>query len=55
MYNDKTEEIEYIEEVISVETPNTIEPKPTVVDLLSEYWGEDSIELLKDSCFIAEA
>ena len=53
-YNDETEEVEYLEETISVEDTD-IESKSMLIDFTDDYWDEDSIKLLKDSYFIAEA
>ncbi len=55
VYNDKNEELEYIEETITIEGSEGIEPKSMLIDFSDEYWDEDSIKLLKDSYFIAEA
>jgi len=55
VYNDKTEELEYIEESIAVEGSESIEPKSMLIDFSDNYWDEDSIKLLKDSYFLAEA
>ena len=54
VYNDETEEVEYLEETISVESPE-IEPKSMLIDFSDDYWDEDSIIELKDSYFLAEA
>tara|TARA_R100000008_G_C3586279_1_gene172601 strand:+ start:78 stop:278 length:201 start_codon:yes stop_codon:yes gene_type:complete len=53
-YNDETEEVEYLEETIMIEDSD-IEPNSMLIDFSDEYWDEDSIKLLKDSYFIAEA
>jgi hypothetical protein len=52
VFNEEKEEIEYLEETISVE--NTNEPASVLVDF-SEYWDEESIKLLKNVYFLAEA
>ena len=52
VYNEEKEEVEYLEEMVSVE--NTNEPASILVDF-SEYWDEESMELLKDIYFLAEA
>ena len=52
VYNEEKEEIEYLQEMVSVE--NTNEPASILVDF-SEYWDEESMELLKDVYFLAEA
>jgi len=51
VYNDKNEELEYIEETITIEGSEGIEPKSMLIDFSDEYWDEDSIKLLKDSYF----
>ena len=53
-YNDETEEVEYLEETITVEDTD-VESKSMLLDFTDDYWDEDSIKLLKDSYFIAEA
>ena len=53
-YNDETEEVEYLEESISVEQPN-IESRSMLIDFSDNYWDEDSIDLITDSYFMAEA
>ena len=52
VYNEEREEVEYLEETVSVE--NTNEPASVLVDF-SEYWDEESMELLKNVYFLAEA
>ena len=52
MFNEDAEEIEYLQETVSVE--NTNEPASILVDF-SEYWDEESIKLLKNVYFLAEA
>tara|TARA_R100000789_G_scaffold42106_1_gene43804 strand:+ start:288 stop:482 length:195 start_codon:yes stop_codon:yes gene_type:complete len=52
VFNEEKEEIEYLEETISVE--NTNEPASVLVDF-SEYWDEESMKLLKNVYFLAEA
>ena len=52
VFNEEKEEIEYLEETISVE--NTNEPASILVDF-SEYWDEESMKLLKNVYFLAEA
>ena len=53
-YNDETEEVEYLEESISVEQQN-IESRSMLIDFSANYWDEDSIDLITDSYFMAEA
>ena len=52
VYNEELEEIEYLQETVSVE--NTNEPASILVDF-SEYWDEESMGLLKNIYFLAEA
>ena len=52
VYNEEREEVEYLQETVSVE--NTNEPASILVDF-SEYWDEESMKLLKDVYFLAEA
>mgnify|MGYP003154642040 CR=1 FL=1 len=52
VFNEEKEEIQYLEETISVE--NTNEPASVLVDF-SEYWDEESMKLLKKVYFLAEA
>ena len=53
-YNEDTEEVEYMQETISVENTDDIEPSSILVDI-SDYWDEDTIKLLKDQYYLAEA
>ena len=52
VFNEEKEEIEYLQEVVSIE--NTNEPASILVDF-SEYWDEESMKLLKNVYFLAEA
>ena len=52
VYNEEKDEIEYLQEVVSIE--NTNEPASILVDF-SEYWDEESMGLLKNIYFLAEA
>ena len=52
VFNEEKEEIEYLQETVSVE--NTNEPASVLVDF-SEYWDEESMKLLKKVYFLAEA
>ena len=52
VFNEEKEEIQYLEETVSVE--NTNEPASVLVDF-SEYWDEESMKLLKNVYFLAEA
>ena len=51
-YNDETEEVEYLQETICVDDAN--EPASVLVDF-SDYWDKDTIKLLKNVYFLAEA
>ena len=53
-YNEGTEEVEYLQETISVENTGDIESSSVLVDF-SDYWDEETMKLLKDHYFIAEA
>ena len=53
-YNDETEEVEYLQETICVDDTKDLEKSSILVDL-SDYWDEDTLKLLKDHYYIAEA
>ena len=52
VFNEETEEVEYLQETICVDEVN--EPASVLVDF-SDYWDEESIKLLKNVYFLAEA
>ena len=52
VYNEETEEVEYLQETICVDDTN--EPASVLVDF-SDYWDKETIKLLKDVYFLAEA
>ena len=52
VYNEETEEVEYLQETICVDDTN--EPASVLVDF-SDYWDKETITLLKDVYFLAEA
>ena len=52
-YNEGSEEVEYLQETISVDNTD-LEISSVLVDL-SDYWDEDTIKLLKDHYYLAEA
>ena len=52
VYNEETEEIDYLQETVCVDDTN--EPASILVDF-SDYWDKDTIKLLKDVYFLAEA
>ena len=51
-YNEETEEVEYLQETICVDDTNA--PASVLVDF-SDYWDKETIKLLKDVYFLAEA
>ena len=53
MYNEDAEEVEYLQETISVDNAE-VEKSSILVDL-SDYWDEDTLKLLKDHYYLAEA
>jgi len=52
VYNEESEEVEYLQESICVDDTN--EPASVLVDF-SDYWDKDTIKLLKNVYFLAEA
>ena len=54
VYNEEAEEVEYLQETISVEDTENVEKSSILVDL-SDYWDDDTIKLLKDHYYLAEA
>ena len=53
VYNEESEEVEYLQETISVDESG-IEKSSILLDL-SDYWDEDTLKLLKDHYYLAEA
>ena len=53
VYNEEAEELEYLQEAICVDDAE-LEKSSVLVDL-SDYWDEDTLKLLKDHYYIAEA
>ena len=53
MYNEDAEEVEYLQETISVDDVE-VEKSSVLVDL-SDYWDEETLKLLKDHYYLAEA
>jgi len=53
MYNEDAEEVEYLQETIRVDNAE-VEKASILVDL-SDYWDEDTLKLLKDHYYLAEA
>ena len=54
MYNEESEEVEYLEESIRVDNEDFIE-KPSMLIDFSDYWDEETIKMLKDHYYLAEA
>ena len=52
VYNEESEEVEYLQESICVDDTN--EPASVLVDF-SDYWDKETIKLLKNVYFLAEA
>ena len=52
-YNEESEEVEYLQETICVDDAD-LEISSILVDL-SDYWDDDTIKLLKDHYYLAEA
>ena len=52
-YNEGSEEVEYLQETISVDNAD-LEMSSVLVDL-SDYWDEETLKLLKDHYYLAEA
>ena len=52
VYNEGTEEVEYLQETVCVDDSNEL--ASVLVDF-SDYWDEESMKLLKNVYFLAEA
>ena len=52
VYNEELEQVEYLQETVCVDETN--EPASVLVDF-SDYWDKDTIKLLKNVYFLAEA
>ena len=52
VFNEETEEVEYLQETLCVDDTN--EPASILVDF-SDYWDKETIKLLKNVYFLAEA
>ena len=52
-YNEGSEEVEYLQETISVDNAD-LETSSVLVDL-SDYCDEETLKLLKDHYYLAEA
>ena len=53
VYNDETEQIEYLQETIEIDDDCLAEDS-VLIDF-SDYWDEETIEMLKDVYYLAEA
>ena len=53
VYNEKTEQIEYLQETIEVDDNCLVEN--TILIDFSDYWDKETIEMLKDVYYLAEA
>ena len=53
MFNEDTEEIEYLQETVCVEDADI--PEDSILMDFSDYWDEETMNLLKDIYFLAEA
>ena len=54
VYNDDSEEVEYLQETICVDDMVDIDNASILVDL-SDYWDEDTLKQLTDHHYVAEA
>ena len=54
VYNDDSEEVEYLQETICVDDMGEIDNASILVDL-SDYWDEDTLKQLTDHHYVAEA
>jgi len=54
VYNDDSEEVEYLQETICVDDMGEVDNASILVDL-SDYWDEDTLKQLTDHHYIAEA
>ena len=54
VYNEELEELEYLQEAISVDNID-VPDKPSMLVDLSDYWDEETLKLLKDHYYLAEA
>ena len=53
MYDEDTEEIEYLQESICLDDVDT--PVSSILMDFSDYWDEETLQLLKDVYYLAEA
>ena len=54
VFNDETEEIEYLQETVCLDDESIPEEASVLIDF-SDYWDEETIRMLKDSYYLAEA
>jgi hypothetical protein len=54
VYNDDSEEVEYLQETICVDDMEEVDNASILVDL-SDYWDEDTLKQLTDHHYVAEA
>ena len=54
VYNEESEEVEYLQETICVDDMGEPDSPPILADL-SDYWDEDTLKQLKDHYYMAEA
>ena len=54
VYNDDSEEVEYLQETICVDDMEEPDSASILVDL-SDYWDEDTLKQLTDHHYVAEA
>ena len=53
MFNEDTEEIEYLHETVCEDDDDI--PEDSILMDFSDYWDEETMNLLKDIYFLAEA
>ena len=53
MYNEGAEEIEYLQEYVCLDDADT--PQSSILMDFSDYWDEETMKLLKDVYYLAEA
>ena len=54
VYNDDSEEVEYLQETVCVDDMEEPDKASILVDL-SDHWDEDTLKQLKDQYYMAEA
>ena len=54
VYNDDSEEVEYLQETICVDDMGDVDNASILVDL-SDYWDEGTLKQLTDHHYVAEA